>query len=65
MNIFITVYHAVRNVFLFPLRLVEKRHQKKLIQEVKEEEKKKEERRKQALGISHWLMWMRLQLMGI
>lgn len=39
MNIFITVYHIVRNFFLFPMNIANKMRQKKLMEEVREEEK--------------------------
>jgi len=52
MNIFIAVYHGVRKVLLFPFDLVEKAHQKKLIQEVQEEERKRAERLQQEGGVA-------------
>lgn len=52
MNIFITVYHGVRKFLRFPITIVEKSHQKKLVQEVQAEEKMRDERRKQELGVT-------------
>lgn len=43
-NIFISVYHFVYDVLHFPLKLVQMKKNKKLVQEVHEEQKKREER---------------------
>lgn len=46
MNIFILVYHLVRDIFTFPYRIVKKIKNKKLIDEVKEERRIKNEKMK-------------------
>jgi len=52
MNIFITVYHVVRDVLTLPMKLLEKEKNKKLVQEVEEEQKRREERLQQEQGVS-------------
>ena len=52
MNIFITVYHVVRDVLTLPMKLLEKEKNKKLVQEVEEEQKRKEAGLQQEQGVS-------------
>ncbi len=52
MNLFIQVYHIVRDILHLPLRLHENTRQKKLVEEVKEEEKARNERRQQEQGVA-------------
>jgi len=47
MNIFISVYHIVRSILLFPKHLIEKKRQEKLLEEKRQEDLKRMERNKE------------------